>query len=287
MTSFGNIDVDTVKIDIGISCLLGSEEFAYICLTTMIKSAKNPERLVFHLGVDTGKLADQSIKPEVLKKINELSSKNNNNNIHIDYVQTGYNRSSLSHGTIINHLYKKFTHPFGIISDNDLVIYQMHWDSVFIKHMVDTQSVIFGIPYDPIVNKDKYQNFPCATFCILYRPLTWSLNIDFKPHNCTKDTTIEAGVMYDRKICALFKVKVGSKIKLDTGSDLYLKIKGANLHSSILKPKKNNYYYNNNLALTHFCKGSGKNINPLKLKMWKITIITHFKRHNINISYIM
>lgn len=54
MTSFGNTDVDTVKIDIGISCLLGSEEFAYICLTTMIKSAKNPERLVREISISSG-----------------------------------------------------------------------------------------------------------------------------------------------------------------------------------------------------------------------------------------
>lgn len=165
-----NLDeIDNIMIDIGISCLLGSEEYTFICLTTMIKLAKNPHRLSFFLGIDMNKSTNFQLAK--LNKIKELIP-----NIKIEYITTGLNRSSLSHGMVINKLYNLFTNPYCIISDNDIVIYKKNWDSILIKHMIDTNSVILGVPYDNIINKDKYQNFPCATFCILDRlkvlPLT-------------------------------------------------------------------------------------------------------------------
>lgn len=281
--SLNNQHIDQVMIDIGISSMKGSEEFTYICLLTMIKLAKNPDRLVFHLGID---LNQSKIKSANIHKIITLIP-----NINIHYISTGYPRSSISHATVINKLYSHFTHSFVIISDNDLAIYQQNWDSSLIQTMLDKQVPILGIPYDNIINKDNYQNFPCATFCMLYQPVILPLKLNFLPFNWNDSTPIRPIIVTDLRICKICNIPVGSKMKFDTGSDLYLKIKEANLPHFTMSKEKDKFSFNLNdkLFLSHYRKGS-KKLNGTKdslkqLISWTNSINSHvLKSYNINLS---
>lgn len=274
-----NNDVNN-GIDIGISCLMGSEELTYICLTTMIKLANNAKRLRFYLGIDMGK----STKRELvrLNKIKELFKENKlEDNLHIEYIITKLDRSSISHAKVINVLYSKFQNEYCIISDNDVIMYMKNWDMIFMKHMLESKSVIFGIPYDTIINKDKYQNFPCATFCMIHRPSVISLNLDFKPLYWTSEKPVLPTKIMDENICKICGITVGSMMKFDTGSELYIKIKGADMKYTVMEQRGKNYYMNNQLVIAHFCKGSKRNKNDEKLLNWTKDLINYLDQSDL------
>lgn len=267
-----NNEYDNIIIDIGISCIKGSEEFAYLCLSTLIRLANNPKRLKFYLGIDL----NQSSNTDGLrlKKIRELVP-----DIDIDIITTGYSRSSISHGVIINKLYSKFTNKYAIISDNDILIYQQNWDNLFLENMIQNDLAILGVPYDDDKNK-HYTNFPCAMFCMFDREKLLPLNIDFHPIGWNAIN---------------HKPLIVDNIKYDTGIELYLKITKTDMKYKILVSDKTHktegninsyYYFNDQLIMSHYQRGTQEIQKTHKyINLWIRQMIKYCKKmHNIDLK---
>jgi hypothetical protein len=93
--------------------------------------------------------------------------------------------------------------------------------------------------------------------------------------------------MNDPEICRICNIPVGSTIKFDTGSDLYLKIKcnrTRTFKSDILTKNigsNNKFNLDDQLFLAHYCRGgkmSKTNKNSIKqFNDWVIFVVNYLK----------
>jgi hypothetical protein len=256
----------------------GSENFAYSCLFTMIKFAKNPDKLNIYLGVDMNqeRATEKNIR---LKKIKELVP-----DINIEIITTGYRRSSLSHSIILNKLYEKFKNKYGIIMDNDVIFLKKNWDDILIQKMRLDELTITGMPYD---DGHHYQKFPSATFIFFDRTKLSPLNIDFRPPNWKFDVPPPTEKISSVAMSKLYGLPIGKQIRHDTGGELCPKIKNSGLSYYTFKISnfinKSAFLCDNDLIISHHDGGS-KTKNYKSTKLWIDELIKHAMKYDVDLS---
>lgn len=200
-----------IGIDIGIPCTMGCEQFLYICILTLIKTAHNPKRLKIHVGIDLHYMSIDVAKKQIrLKMIQELVP-----DVNIVYVQTKLPHSSLSHGYVLNKLFTMFAQPYGILCDSDLGFLYYGWDNLFLSKINDKIKAV-GVHTNDYNHLRKFPTLHCVMFD---NKIVRDLQIDFCPEG-TNLPVSPLNITADNIIGHLYKVPVGTLIKLDTGSQL-------------------------------------------------------------------
>lgn len=274
------IDIDNIPIDIGIATIINSEYLSYICMSNLISMAKNPSRLRFYLCVDLNKSTDtSSIHVNQIKKLVP--------NIVISTITTGLQRSSISHGMTLNYLYTQFTNRYFLLTDNDTLILHKNWDSLFLHTLINSNSIIMGIPY---TETSRYANFPCVRFCLFDREKLLPLDIDFRPKFSIPISDLIASsdraliknnclhtIPITQQNHKLYQSPIGTSIICDTGFDLINKIKTNNLNYIVLTYKNNKFYYGDIPMISHLELSSKIRKTDPRINAW-------LKNSNVDIS---
>lgn len=256
------------QIDVGIPCMRGFEEFLYICIYTMINTAKYPDRLHFYIGIDFN---DQPLSQKVrLNRIKEIVP-----TADIEIIQTNYPRSSLSHGIVLNRVYQKFTSQFGMVLDSDIAFICPEWDGKLL-HELNEKTLLIGSPYN---DSRHYRGFPCAYFLFFNHMETKTLNIDFRPPNWNLPEP-PPFVKVTPQICKKYNLPINAtEIRLDTGSDWFEKFYNHKLSASCFtnrKEKKLGIQYNlHNVPMIVHHDNSTQGKHPINkiIKSWLTKLV--------------
>lgn len=284
---------DDIPISIGIPSRYPSFNFTYMCVMSMIKLAKNPGRLHFHICVDLNKATTR----DDINLDNIVALVPNSQNIQITYVTTNYDRSSLSHGIILNNIYQQFisthtstptTKKYYMLIDNDMVFCHKNWDELLLDTLINTKSVILGIPYS---DKMHYRDFPCARLILFDLEVMKPLNIDFKPH-WDKDVAPETIIVKDIAMSKKYNVPMGSLMVFDTGIQLYEKMVIENKFPYVCMTTSgkisNMFHLGTTLIASHFDRGSKTGSRDQRLIVWiaeMTKIISKTQGVSINFKY--
>lgn len=286
---------DDIPILIGIPSRYPSFNFTYMCVMTMIKLAKNPGRLHFHICIDLNKATTR----DDINLDHIIALVPNPQNIKVTCVTTGYDRSSLSHSIILNNIYQQFlatstststsiTKNYCMLIDNDMVFCHKNWDELLLDTLISTKSVILGVPYS---DKMHYRNFPCARLILFDLEAVKPLNIDFKPH-WDKDEAPQTIRVTDINMSKKYNVPMGSLMVFDTGIQLYEKMVIENKLPYVCMTtsgKVNNMFHlGKTLIASHFDRGSKTSVRDKRLLAWiaeMTKIIIKTQKVSINLKY--
>jgi len=289
-----NVGADNFGIDVMVPCFQKTEEFLYVCLQTLIATAKHKDKLHFLIGIDFN-------NNPIVGNVRETRIREICPSIEIHKILTGYPRSSKSHGTVINTLYKKCNNQYRFVIDSDIAFVYKNWDEILIEKISQSDAVaVAGIPY--MGGPRQYSDFPCAMAMmfnndkILTKNPNYLSDIDFCP---ILDTSSKELLVLDRIITEqntkLYNKPIGATIRCDTGVEVYRlfcenQLTGYVIPVSNPKHKKfvrDEYQYNSLPFIVHFDGGSKTRFKSPKTQEWVNQIINWLlSNYKIDVSHL-
>ena len=91
---------------------------------------------------------------------------------------------SNAHGTGMNIIFDNIDTKYAILIDPDFVILQKDWDKIILD-LLDNELDIVGVPYNPLHEDRRIQNFPNAIFFAFNVEKLKKLKLDWRPLNPT------------------------------------------------------------------------------------------------------
>ena len=249
----------------GIACGRRAEYFVDNLIKYALMLISDENDVIFYLGINS---------TSDIKGINEIGEKYKKN-VKIINTEVSCENASMSHGSTLDFLHEKMTdndNNILIFSDADTCILLKHWD-IFIVNNLKKYDII-GVSY-PNCIKNKAKKYPTAFFICFKNKLN---NFSFKPIISKTQHMFNIKYIYvDNSNSKIFKGnKIGDKIMLDTGNEVYMKYNNLNMKYFTEKPYNNPISNNLNsidlydeILLTHFRKARRVSDKHMKyLRKW-------------------
>jgi hypothetical protein len=251
------------KIQIGIACGYNCERYVDFMIQSILRTAANVDKLTFLLCVSSTRV-NTGFLDDVMRKSGLQYTL-------FHYIIVGGTLSH-NHGQCLDQLLTKMSTDIGMIIDCDVVMLEPKWD-ITLPALLDDKHIILGSEYDG----QKYKNFPNAIFCMFKTKILRDLKISFLPRGSIIVTEADA---------ILYEVPCDSKIYLDVGCELPVKIKkagysgipmrmashGRTAHDcKFMMPGMNGeeYQYNNIPYCSHVGRSSTRDFDCDAVKKWR------------------
>lgn len=221
-------------IDIIVACLHGTEEYLYICLTTLLKLASNKNNIHLIIGIDLNQKTNVPLRNVRLKELHH--------SIEIHPITTGWIRSSPSHAMSLQYLYQKAKNQYRFVIDSDLAFVLKDWDKYLLNQLLQNEVSLIGIPYG---DNRHYNNFPCAMGMLFDSHKIQHFEIDFMPIlSGIPENLCPVDIKVTKKNTHIYNRPIGSKVRLDTGIHICHKFHEYQLKSiSLIASTKDNSYF--------------------------------------------
>jgi hypothetical protein len=169
--------------------------------------------------------------------------------------------ANISHGICINECFKHVDTEYTLIIDYDVAFLTYGWDEWMIEQMSDPKLGIIGSEYsDAARGYKKYLNYPSLIMSLIRTDLIRKYAIDFRPNH----NTITISNQFESQI---YGRPIGVETYRDTGWELSVKLRSANILGSILKYIDNatigipgqytgQEFSNNHVTINHLKSGS-------------------------------